>query len=506
MSELINMFLSEYSLKMWLAQSGTVFVLFLLGLFVVFLLNNGRIGFFEYLLAYPVGLSVFTIWGFFNLLFSIPYRITVIAVEILIFIAVLLLAFHKKMAFYINLKHLAYACLIALALALLSTAGLFSVSISNDSMYYYSMFPRALVKSGKYHRELNVFLTDVGQGSAVIGSLPYMLGFDESFGIQTFFNINVLLLFANALFEYAKDRLEKKKAYTIALILVLLLISSMPVILVSKWAMSNGYFCGYMFLVVYYIRKYFANSNDYLKEEVNINGICIIGGMLLLTLSLLRMEGFIIALFITVVCSTLNISNKILFFGMLLPELIVSVIYDLRILIFMDIDAPYTFLTREKAMLQLAAYIFVGLYLLLVRGRFFLKLQAGLNLLIPATFILVNAILFVYDRSLYVMNIKAFLANLLHSSGWGIYPIVVVGIYIICIVSGGIRNFKYNFYDLCFIGYLLITLAVCFARDGAMKESVGDSGNRVLLQGVLIYSFATFSHVVDLFIDNETNQ
>ena len=52
--------------------------------------------------------------------------------------------------------------------------------------------------------------------------------------------------------------------------------------------------------------------------------------------------------------------------------------------------------------------------------------------------------------------------------------------------------------DLCFIAYLLTALAVSFARDDALRESIGDSGNRVLLQGTLLAYYAAAMHVVRL--------
>ena len=57
-----------------------------------------------------------------------------------------------------------------------------------------------------------------------------------------------------------------------------------------------------------------------------------------------------------------------------------------------------------------------------------------------------------------------------------------------------------TYWDLCFACYLLAALAVCFAREDALRESIGDSGNRVLMQGTLIAFFALADHIIDAYI------
>ena len=71
--------------------------------------------------------------------------------------------------------NLAMQLVIVFTVALVCCSGLLPISISNDSYYYYSVFPQTIVKEGFYQRCYDVFLTDVGQASAVIGTLPWRL-------------------------------------------------------------------------------------------------------------------------------------------------------------------------------------------------------------------------------------------------------------------------------------------------------------------------------------------
>jgi hypothetical protein len=292
-------------------------------------------------------------------------------------------------------------------------------------------------------------------------------------------------------------------------------------------------------------------------------------------MAFMRMEGCIVALVLVLCFSTLKTyTNRQLFTAFILPVFVFSLLYDIRIFGIMKIIAPYTFLTKTKAAIQLAALLGVGVYLLFIRGAVTDRLFINIRILIPAGLVMINVLLFLYDRTLYVENMKAFAANISHQSGWGLFPMLIIGIYVMCAVvswhgrttggtekaadrttegteqaadgttggteqaadrtTGGteqsadrkprvdtenpegisgketapagrddhtVRNNRgkgLGYEDLCFIAYLLTALAVSFARDDALRESIGDSGNRVLLQGTLLAYYAAAMHVIRL--------
>ncbi|HOO27673.1 MAG TPA: hypothetical protein PLU43_04355, partial [Lachnospiraceae bacterium] len=381
-----------------------------------------------------------------------------------------------------------------LLLAVFAVSGLLSVSLSNDSMYYYSLYSKALVKFGTYRREFNVFLTDVGQGAALIGTLPYFFGFNETFGIQQFFNINFLCMFAYAVYEQAlaaegetagpgRFIRRKRKAAVIAGLSVLVMLSSMPFVIVSKWVMANVYFMEYLFICGYLAYR-FRPADQTVRE--NAAGMLLIEGLLIAVLSTLRMEGTIFVLLLVLCISVLPYKSRELAFCFLLPAAMMQLLYDIRIFLTMQIAAPYRFLTGEKALVQLAAMLAVLLYFLIVRGRFLKKLTEHMAAVIIAGLLLVNVGLCVLDWDIYIGNLEAFGANLFHQSGWGLFPAFVLAMLFLLMKKE--RSFHY--FDLLTVGYLLTTLAVCWARDGVLREGVGDSGNRVLLQIIPLVVFA----------------
>lgn len=488
----ISYFLQQFTGTFFLNQVLTILILFAFGLFVMSCLGRGVHDCWTVLLAYPIGLAVYVLASFFLLLVHIPYKTWSVLLTLFIF-SMLLLLWKKPIKclqseWKQNRWKLLLVTVTVVLLAVIAVSGILSVSLSNDSMYYYSMYSRALVKYGEYRREFNVFLTDVGQGAAIVGTLPFFFGFNETFGIQQFFNMNFICIFAYAVFEQAKKAglCTRHKAEMIAGFSILVLLSSMPFLIVSKWAMANVYFMEYLFIFCYLAYR-FQPIGEKCEE-----GILFTLGILIAMLSILRMEGTIFVLFTLLCISMLAYKNRDLFCSFLLPVALLQLAYDIRVFISMDIIAPYTFLTEKKAFIQMVGLGMVAIYFLVIRGRFFVKLQRHIQWIIMGGLLFCNIGLFSLDTSLYVGNLQAFAKNLFNQSGWGLLPCFAIAVWILLPKKG--YSFAYS--DLLWLGYLLTTLAVCWARDGVLREGVGDSGNRVLLQIVPLVVYALTMQVI----------
>lgn len=587
MSEMTASYLNSMATGYFIRQTVTIMILFLAGYLIIYALNKSRLSVPEILLSFPVGISVYSLTVFMLLILHI--KPTVISVFITIAVFALLCraitggkaspssgdSYSGSTKLYhvitgsksslgdtgrisqeaISGKKAGLILITVLCIAVISTSGLLPVSVSNDSLYYYSMYPSALVHFGEYRKQFNVFLTDVGQTSAMLNTIASMFGFNEAFGIQWFLNINTLLIFIYSLKEAAGKDAGKRECLTEIAVITGILMTSMPYLIMSRWSMSNSYFMCFIFICVYIARRY---------SEAPSPGNLAVQGILFTMMAFMRMEGCIVALVLVLCFSTLKTyTNRQLFTAFILPVFVCSLLYDIRIFGIMKIIAPYTFLTKTKAAIQLAALLGVGVYLLFIRGAVADRLFINIRILIPAGLVMINVLLFLYDRTLYVENMKAFAANISHQSGWGLFPMLIIGIYVMCAVvswhgritegtekaadgtTGGtekaadgttegteqsadrkprvdtenpngtsgietafagrddhtVRNNRgkgLGYEDLCFIAYLLTALAVSFARDDALRESIGDSGNRVLLQGTLLAYYAAAMHVVRL--------
>ena len=504
MSDMIAAYIGEMSAGFCSKQIVVIMMLFILGYLLIAVSYGDKTDVYEVLLSFPTGLSTYSMAVFLMLVVGIPFGTKSITALLLVIAFVCAVILIKRSGFGGIEKKKAAICLIAmLCIAVISCSGILPVSLSNDSLYYYHMYPKAIVHSGGLRMQYNVFLTDVGQTSAILNTLPFVYGFDEGFGIQTVMVINTLVIMIYALFEKSRKIGDNRKAVVATVILSASLVCSMPYLVMSMWVMSNGYFMCFMFICVYTVWR------DANRDKVN--DVCgndkghIILSLLFVMMSLLRMEGCIIAVILVLCFSTFDYSGKQLFITFLLPVFSASLIYDARIFLFMKIDAPYTFLTPVKALVQFAAIAAVSVYILFIRNRLSEKIRGYFGMFILSCLIFVNAVLFLYDRSLYIENAKAFIHNLSDQSGWGLFPMIVIGVYVMWFIARS-KKTGYNdtYWDLCFAAYLLTAIAVSFARDDALRESIADSGNRVMLQVTLLAFFASAMRVISLIGNDGT--
>ncbi len=505
MSDMIASYLGKMSPGFFMSQTFVILVLVFFGFTVNTCLCRGKVTLLEVLLAFPVGISLYSLVALALLMTGEPFnRVSVTGICALIAVGcVIAMGRMGDDSVYtggLPGKQIMIYLITTLCIAVISTSGIISICVSNDSLYYYWMYPRALVEYGFLRPQFDVFLTDVGQTSATLNTLPFMYGFNEGFGIQTFLGINTLFIVVYALYNRAKDKLSGKKAVTVTVLFAALLISTQPVIIMLKWMMSNGYFMCFMFISAYTVYTYSFLRPD-AGTEGDMRGRLGILSILMLQMSMLRMEGIMVALVLVVCFTSLRYKNTELFMAFLLPFFIFALAYAFWIFVICNVDAPYTFLTPKKAMLQLAAIAAVSLYILAFRGRSFDIVGRHLRLLLPAALIGANGLLFLLNKTLYLENMSAFLKNISNRSGWGLFPMYVIACYVLVFIV----NFKekidrpfMTFWDMCFVCYFLAALAVCFAREGALRESIGDSGNRVLMQGTLIAFFAAADHIIGL--------
>lgn len=480
----IHEFLTDFQGVFFWRQTAVILGLFLYGFLCRIVLRRNNPVIRDFFLAFPFGISMYCLSGFLLLITGIPFRVdTICCLMLLFFVIMLLLGTKRPYGFQTMPWYFTLSVVIGVfVLACFCTSGLLSVSVSNDSLYYYSMYGKALVHYGMYRPQFDVFLTDVGQGAAIIGALPHLFGFNETFGIQHFFNLSFLGYFGYALFNETRQA-GNRRAFIFTALSILTLLVSMPYVIVSKWVMANVYFMETLFMTVYLAYELVRDERE---REILFDL-----SVFITVLSLLRMEGTIMVLMILLCMSLLDFTNKELFVQGLLPMSVLGIAYDIYIFLIIKVSAPYTFLTKGKALIQIAGMCAVGIYFVWVRNKRFKFISEHLKLWLISGLVLVNGALFVRNPGVFIGNMKAFLGNLFGQSGWGIFPVFMLALLVLTFEW----PVKLHYFDVLSLGYLLVTLAVCFAREGVLREGVGDSGNRVLLQIVPLLLFTVAMHV-----------
>lgn len=500
MTELLIEISKKISPIFFLRQTLVVIALFVIGFVITYCLGNMKNkkrldNIFVVLLAFPVGISTYTLSGLLLLILNIRYTALSVSILTLIIMAIIFtFAMFNGVNEFKTIfkgKESIIISLLILVVIVVSVSGIIPIAFTNDSMYYYSTYPHELAKSGVLSFKYDTFLTDAGQGTAVINTIPFLFGFNESFGIHNLFNINFILFFFYAVYKEAEVFDGKKKQITAAILVVVLMISSMPFVIISKWILANMYFMELMFICLY-LNYRFVNS------DVNIT---ILKSLLVLMLSFVRIEGSLFTGFLVLVYLMQKEALKKDVVLETIPVAIMQSMYFIRIYVTMHIFAPYTFMSKEKALVAVAFNVLIAIYgLVFAKDSVLPKLKEKFKWFnpVPITFsaiVAVNILLALYDRSLFISNFKSFVLNFVRNSGWGFFPAVVV-ILILFVPKVRIDS---NYFDYFFVGFALLAVAACFARGDELRVDLYDSGNRVMLQIVPFIIFAFGYRIFNAF-------
>ena len=481
--QFVTEYLADLSPVYYLRQYIVILVLFVFGALLtdVFVRDKKISWVKRSVLAYPLGISAFAVTAYAVLVLRIPYNTLSVSLILAAECAAAIFIIVKRGAgngILSYRKHMLTAAMAAAALAALATSGLFPVSISNDTMYYFKRYPDAIVYYRGLRDQFDFFLTDTGLGVVSIDTLPALFGFGETFGIREFFHMNFLLFFAAGAFERAKVRLSERSAYVFAVILTGVLAVSTPFVILGHWALANMYFMEMFFIAAY--------------TALDHGGDAFAAAAVMITaLGLFRIEGTVFVIWLVLcVSSYSNIGRKAAGY-VILPMGILFSVYCLNVFIrFNVLDNMYLFLSPVKAVLIICMMAAAGIYLAFVRERLPEKIRLRLPLIYIAALAAGNAALFVYDSAHYTGNLAAFRDNLFRQSGWGMFPyfVIAAGVFLIAEYSvmyfgNGKRGQAPSGFGITMVaGFLLIVLAASFGRGDLLAEDVGDSGNRVLLQ------------------------
>ena len=476
------------------AQALTVILLFALGLLFVTASWPLEAGsplvdiIWIPLLAFPAGLALFSTAGYLMLCLGIPFglhtMITALS-AIAVFGVVFLLKSYK--IDYIKQRRI-YAVMIVISIAVatvcsvMSTINIFDVVLDNDSFFYFSTFPEAIVQEGAYIRYFDVFLTDAAPVGSIIQTLPYLFGFSETFGLQYVMNADLILVLAFALYTELSGTLGKKAGICCSAAASLFLVTSSAYLTTAKWVMAGVYFMSYFFITAFL--GYRAASMT--------RKPCVLMALFAVNLAMMRQEGVVLTAILILCLSFLpEYSGRELFFWFICPVTAAAALYYIRVFLILGIEPLYAFLTPVKAVIMLLFLVSCGIYVLLVRDRLKPEAAALLPWGLPFMLLLLNAALAVVKPADYLGNLKMFYLNVRIGAGWGYFGYICGAVFLLLVVKAVLNRERYLlFFDSLMISYVLGVLLVAFGRGDALRKGVGDSGNRVMLTAVPVIVFS----------------
>ncbi len=485
MSEIYRV-VSELSGGYYTAQVVTVICFFMIGLAVV---KADRLkGIWAYLYAFPVGLAVFSVGGYLMLCLGIPFNsISVTVLMAAVFAGCLIIdCRHRLVDIKKELLLLMVSLLVVTVLAAVFTANIFDVLTDNDTFYYFSTFPEAIVREGRYIRYFDTFLTDSAPIGSIVYTLPYLFGFGETFGILYMLDLNFLLIFAYALYRAQRDRYTAAGAACISAVTTAFLATSSAYLTTAKWVMAGVYFMSYYFFTV--ILGYEVCRDTEQRP-------CAVLMLMSVMTAMLRHEGIIFVLVLVILLSVRSgHSLREVLLTYILPVFICAGLYYIRVFAILKVAPLYAFLTPAKGMLLLAAVVCTGL-LVCILHVFAEKKTVGfaaghMYTILPAVLMLLNLMLLVLRKDEYLVNLRTFYGNLRTRAGWGYFGYIAALLVAVLALRAIVRReFRLSFYDSLMISYVLAVVIASFGRGFALRIGVGDSGNRVLLTAVPIIVF-----------------
>ena len=159
---LITEYLSSLSKSFYIRQCLVIIAIFIFGAILTDCFAGQNIPRIKRcVLAYPVGISAFSITAYALLVAGIPYnRISILAMVILECAVVIFLNrdSFKAAACSPVFKHMGIALAAVIVIAHVATSGAAPVSISNDTMYYFRRYPDAIVYYGRLRDQFDFFI------------------------------------------------------------------------------------------------------------------------------------------------------------------------------------------------------------------------------------------------------------------------------------------------------------------------------------------------------------
>ena len=444
------------------------------------------------LLAFPVGLAYYcaVIYGMMVLRIRISQP-SIIAVSLTVSAAAFASAgFYRKKRYGNFLpdgksflwKEILLLAVIGGILACIAASGLLTVSLDNDSFYYYSSYPQMIIREGGLKYEFDVFLTDVGPVAAVINTLPYVFGFSNTFGIQHFINFVFIIIFAYAVYSELSERGGRKKtAAAVSAVSTLFLATSPAYLTTAKWVMAGDWFMVFFFLLAYFGYRDSKGEGD-IAPLLMLFAFMVTGT---------RQEGPVMLCLLAVCFCMLSVSGGRIGFLYMLPAALSAILYYLCIFVLIGVRPLYAFLTPQKAVLITAMLLVCSSCVLMVKTKPFERLQRKLCILIPAASVILNLAMLAVNHERYLTNLYSFFMNIRLRNGWGYFGYVCFVFIILAIVYVCVyKDRQITFFDVLTAGYILAVVCVSWGRGDHLRIGTGDSGNRVMLTAVPLIVFS----------------
>lgn len=442
--------------------------------------------YWDAILAYPMGILVWSLLSAIVLIVGIPYRLWVMIgwLAILLCLSIWQIKRNEKCFSVLDLLHNIFY---ALGIAAIASSGIFMIYMSNDSLYYLVKYGEILAIDGAFTQNVSYWLTWIGAVPATLGALVKFLDLYSIYTIHHMMLISFVLFFIVTIYEKIKKYQTKNNTIIWVFVTTIMLLTTPAFFLLGQWVISNTYFMIYMYIFLYVIY-------EVQEQRINSEGAYIFLSIISIWLTLSRSESMATMCFLIICASTLKVDKKKLFYYLLLPSSVLQVLYWIKVYLVQG----YLFegmLTVKNVAVMVLAFTGTGLYLLFIGTWFESKIKIDMSVVVIGALILLNLGLFILmpEKGLRGMEVVSY--NLANES-WGFFPWLVIFFYVVFVNKG----LKVNYWDMCWIGYILFNYGICMGKTSVARYGIGDSLNRIICAIVPMIFLAIVVHIRELLI------
>lgn len=429
----------------------------------------------KWILAFPTGMLLWSGLSIVFLLVGIPYNRIVMLSSVLLLLAISWIAlFRKKIDIGILIRDILFFGVVVVILS----AGFLRNIIGNDTTYFNQNYGYWLAKEGGFTDGLIVPMLTTGLSTATLCSYFSMQGIDNMYLAQNIFRCLFILIFYWGIQTFC----ESNKNKVIGIIGTILLLTSPAYALVSSWMVSNSFMMFELFIFVICLRK-IANG---VVSCVNLASI------LALVAAFTRVEGSLMILFF-VVCAMVMQMGRNQLNRIIIPTIVGQTIYQIRCVLFNRNVANELFLSYDNVIILISFMVAVFAIVQVKDMKWLKGIMSRIHIFILIGGVLGTIGLCILDYEKYRSNFVVFGRNVTYlgkTGSWGMTPLL----FVICVILI-ICRWEYNkFLDTLWIGYIIFTFAICWSRESALRISIADSGNRILIQVIPIMILALMWH------------
>jgi len=475
-----------------------LFVVFIIGFCVLLFFKDRILQAYIFLLAFPMGLIVWTLIILVLEIFGIaPVKPLIWCLDGLVLISMVAFHVRKKNYSSIGIKSVGIVLILYILLALGFITFNYSY-LSNDS-WLLIIGGKNLVSSGGLPE---VLLTLKGIVSYIILSSSYIFGFSYPNALFPILSLSLILTFFYGL--YTASGYKKIQFNTIFIfnsLAVIFLVSGYFVFFNIFYVISNSLAAAFLFFSIFGL---------YQRLQTGVWFWTLFSCLNLVGFSLSRLETNIFVLpAIIIILSRKEIPEreKLLYVS---PIVIICLLWFFRLA---NLLSNYNFREAKSGYnykiitVLIAVYLFVFIYSMISRFRPF----KSMNPYLPYLMIVVLTASWVYllftkglfVRGSIIMIMKKYgdlVINILKDGSWAI---IWIGLIFLMVIAVLLKKIKFESVFLYYIiSFFLLFNTINLYRFG-WRRGWGDSGNRMLLHVVFIIAFYIFLKFAYFLFDRE---